>query len=539
MSVAQIRDDGEIRLPLSGWALDVAFIVVVALAALVVRTIGLEHWPDGLHGDEAVTGLDAAGILDGQSVFPYTPHALGQPSGFMYVTAPFIAIGGHSVIWLRLASACVGVATVVAGFFAIREWFGRPAAWIAAIMLAFSSWLIFYNRTAYPVTTMPLTEFASLLALGIAVRTGRWYAAVAAGAVIGAGIYGYYSYPLFALGLAIFAALQWLIERPRPLLQHARILLIAGAVAVLVTQPMWPYLLDNDRGYQHDRKLFSVSATPAYKQADTWGRIRLYEDQAGRVLKSLTTKGYPDGGDGSGAVPALDAATVVLAGAGIVFCTALAFYRRRAAYLMPLIFIPLLLIGPITSPNGNHRRSLGTLAFVIIPAAVLLAYLWDAVRERRPDMQRLMLGALAVVLAGYAAINLERYFDGMNSGFVYETVYAPELTRAALFVRDQPETTRVYWLSDRWSARYETMRFLLPERTKPGGLIEDRSREHSASRTTDWTNIDRSAPAVIMLIGNYRGAEGEIQRMYPGSQRVEGPVIAGASAYVALLVPPR
>jgi hypothetical protein len=82
------------------------------------------------------------------------------------------------------------------------------------------------------------------------------------------------------------------------------------------------------------------------------------------------------------------------------------------------------------------------------------------------------------------------------------------------------------------------MRFLLPERTKPGGLIEDRSKEHSPSKTTDWTNIDRSAPALIMLLGNYRGAEGEIQKVYPGSQRVEGPLVAGHSAYVAIFVAP-
>jgi hypothetical protein len=186
----------------SALVIDSAFIVVVGVAALLLRTIDLDTFPYGLHGDEGWTGLDARAILDGESRWPYTRAALGQPSGPMFWVAPFEAWLGPSTMATRLPMALLGVGTVVLGFFAMRTLFGRPAAWAWAVLAAFNSWLVFYNRTGFTASAMPFTEVAAVLALALALRSRWWPWYIVAGFVIGAGIYGYYSYPLVAFGLA-------------------------------------------------------------------------------------------------------------------------------------------------------------------------------------------------------------------------------------------------------------------------------------------------------------------------------------------------
>lgn len=523
-------------LPSTGPARDAAFVAVVAFVALLLRIVNLSATPSGLHGDEAVTGLDAARILDGQQVFPYTAGALGQPSGFMYVVAPFVRVMGQTIEAVRLPSALLGTLTVVVAFYAVRELFGRPAAWIAAVLLAFSSWLLFYNRAGYPVTVMPLTEVASLLAVAVAVRTLRWYWAIVAGAVVGAGIYGYYSYPLFAVALGVYVMVMWLIERPAPLITFARQAAIIGGVALAVTYPMWPYLFSDERGYQHDRAGFTVAATPEYKAADSAGRVRIYRDQTLDVVRTLTYHGIDDSGDATGTIPALDPMSVTLGGAGIAFCVILAVRRRRAAYLLPLIVIPPLMVGPVMSISGTHRRALGVLPFVVIGASVLLAEAWEAARARHPGQREWATGALAVLLVAYGAVNTNRYFSDMMGSTLVSTIYAPALTEAIRAIEREPADTHVYWAADSWSAWYETVQYLSPRHSVEKGNLEDRSGQFSPD-SPGLESFDRTRPTTVMLVGNYVGADNYMIERYPGSTHEYGPAIDGLPMYVIFRLP--
>ena len=111
------------------------------------------------------------------------------------------------------------------------------------MLAAFSSWLIFYNRTGFTASFMPFTEMASLLAVAWALKKGWWPWYLLAGLVVGAGIYGYYSYPLFAIGLGIWVLVHMAIERPKPFWPHVRNVVVMGLMALLVVQPMQPVLL--------------------------------------------------------------------------------------------------------------------------------------------------------------------------------------------------------------------------------------------------------------------------------------------------------
>jgi hypothetical protein len=436
--------------------------------------------------------------------------------------------------------ALLGVGTVVLGFFALRELFDRPTAWIGAVLLALSSWLIFYNRTGYTVSAMPFTEFASLLAAALALRTRWWPWYVVAGFIVGAGIYGYYSYPLFALGLGIFVLVHWAIERPKPQIVHARNVLVMALVALLTIQSMWPYITSDDVGYKHDRKVFAVSNSERYRQEDTLGRVDLYWENAKDLAQTLLVDGIPDASDGSGTTPALDLTLVVFGGAGMGVCAILAWRRRRAAYLLPWIIMPIILVGPLWSEGGYHRRSLGILPFVVMAAAVLLGYVWQSLTWSRPAYRTLITGALVLLLGGYAGTNLVRYFDEPRDQEVVKFVYSPELTHAANFMRQEGAGTKIYYAADRWSVNYETLRYLDPEHSVDEGNAEDRSREFAKEGVTPgFEGLDRTRPATIVLMSAYRANADTLAARYPEATMLNGPTIDGKPAFIALRIAPR
>ncbi len=537
--VTQAQRTGVRAISLPAWlttplAIELALLGVLALIALVLRVWDLSTLPYGLHGDEAAAGLDARRILAGEKIFPYTASALGQPAGPMYWAAVWVKLLGSTVVAVRLPNALLGVGTVICAFYALRLLFDRPTAWAAAVLLAFSSWLIFYDRTGFSVPAMPFTEMASLLAVAIALRKGTvgWF--VLAGAVVGLGIYGYFSYPLFAFALALWLVAHFLIERPNSFWLHARNGAVMGLTALLVIQPMWPYVNNANKGYTHDRAAFSVSHTQEYKSADRIGKVRLYWDNAKHVFNALREGGHTDAADGSGELAALDPLIIALALAGAGLCLLFAVKRKRAAYLLPFFVVPLVLIGPIWSIGSPQRRALGILPFVVLPAAVLLGAAWDWLIAR--DRRNLALAAFGIPLVLFAVINVDRYFRQTPGSQVMLFTYAPDLTNAALFINDQPRDVHVYFVAARWSAAYETPAYLISDRKLGDGTLEDRSTQFG--KTVGYDNLDRDHTSLIVLLNNYIQDADKIAAEYPEATKVVGATVNKQPSFIAFSIPP-
>jgi hypothetical protein len=221
-------------------------------------------------------------------------------------------------------------------------------------------------------------------------------------------------------------------------------------------------------------------------------------------------------------------------------CAMLAWRRRRAAYLLPWIIMPVVLFGPLWSEGGYHRRSLGILPFVVMAAAVLLGYVWTSLTWSRPAYRTLITGALVLLLAGYAGANLSRYVDDPRDTDIMRFVYSPELTHAANFMREEGAGTRIYYAADRWSVNYETLRYLDPEHSIDEGNAEDRSREFVKEDVAPgFENLDRSGPATIVLMSAYRANADMLAARYPEAQMLNGPTVDGKPSFIALRLPPR
>ena len=66
---------------------ELLFVAALTGVAAFLRIYNLAGLPQGLHGDEAVTGLDALRVMREGWIGPYVGSALGQPAGPLYFTA--------------------------------------------------------------------------------------------------------------------------------------------------------------------------------------------------------------------------------------------------------------------------------------------------------------------------------------------------------------------------------------------------------------------------------------------------------------------
>src|SRR5581483_2250847 len=146
-------------------ALDLALAVSLTALAAVIRIWHLGTVPLGLHGDEALTGIDAGRVLHEGWIGPYVISALGQPTGPLYFTALLFKFLPQDTFTIRLSAALFGAATIPLAYAAFALMFTRTVGAFAALFLAVMTWHLHLSRTGFMVTAWPFVEMLVLVAL--------------------------------------------------------------------------------------------------------------------------------------------------------------------------------------------------------------------------------------------------------------------------------------------------------------------------------------------------------------------------------------
>jgi hypothetical protein len=192
------------------------YLIVLAatLAGAFLRLWQLTAVPAGLHYDLAATALlgNDVAFSGARPIFiqAYTGHEVL----FYYWLAAWFNLIGSSIFSLRLAAALLGVLTLPATFFAVREVLRGEAtslqiAALAAVLIAFAFFHVTFSRFGFRVITQPLVQ---CLALGFLLRgvrrrevSGHWVLdSVLGGAFTGLAAYTYLSARLFPFPIAVF-----------------------------------------------------------------------------------------------------------------------------------------------------------------------------------------------------------------------------------------------------------------------------------------------------------------------------------------------
>lgn len=260
--------------------------LLIAFVAIVLRVYAIDRLPPGLFGDEAVEGLDALDVLAGNFQIWFHAH-LGREPIYVYLVALSYALFGVTPFSTRLPAIIAGLLTIPATYWFVREWaamiFSRERAQrlasITTILITISFWHIQMSRNAHRDTLLPLVEAIGYLLLWRALRTRDWKMYVAAGAVLGLGIYTYSPGRFVGVFVAAFVVVEflvwWFVDRRRKTEDGKNVvgyrssvigLSVAALAAILVMLPLGIYFAQNPA--QFSRRFDSTSifeqASPAF-----------------------------------------------------------------------------------------------------------------------------------------------------------------------------------------------------------------------------------------------------------------------------------
>lgn len=149
-------------------------VLVIALATFL-RLFSISNHPSGLNADEAALGYNTYSLLktgadEHGTSWPLVFRSFDdyKPPFYVYLSLPFIAIGGLSVFWVRLPSVIMGILAVYLIYLFTKELFpkNKNLPLLSAFLLAISPWHLHFSRGAWEVnvaTTLFLTSLYFLL----------------------------------------------------------------------------------------------------------------------------------------------------------------------------------------------------------------------------------------------------------------------------------------------------------------------------------------------------------------------------------------
>jgi len=222
--------------------LNSSFILLLLLAAFLIRVVALGRVPPPLFRDEAEKGYNAYCLLktgcdyQGRRL-PLFVNVFGAHTSalYQYASVPWIGLFGLKVWTTRLTAALVGVLTVFVLYLLGRALFDPATALVAAAILAVSPWHVCFSRWAQQGILMPL--LFTVAAWGTVRFRQGWRAGlpIAAAAVALAA----YAYDVGRVLAPLFLLLLVVIAR-RELREQARWTVASALLlAILVAPTLW------------------------------------------------------------------------------------------------------------------------------------------------------------------------------------------------------------------------------------------------------------------------------------------------------------
>ena len=475
--------------------------------AAFLRIYRLADLPPGLHGDEALTGLDALRVIEEGWIGPYVESALGQPTGPLYYVAFVFKLSQPSLFTVRLSIATLGIATLPLAYLLFRMSFGRWVALFGMVALTVGYWHLHYSRTAFMVVSMPLMISLASMTILWAMRSPRKWLWFLAGMVLGIGLYSYNGYPVFLVAVVVLLAVHLALHRSQSRELLTRYLLL-GCGLLLAALPLIQFAVRSPDIYFSHAGHVSLLNDPRFTDAETtFGQLEFVSKRTWDALTRFFRHPNLDYTDAMGGRGSLDPVLAVLAylGLGILLVrwrspphllTALAMLAGMAATVLAT-----------WGPGGDMRRSLVAVPFVYAAAGVAaMQIVMVSQRIGGKVGYHLALTGITASLVAVIVWNSWYYFGNLVLQDHTRWVFTGNLVDGLDAAHRFDEPGRIYFYSRRWSYDYETRLFLYPE--LPG---IDRSREFGSF---SLERLD-PGPVTYLLLPPYHQELERLTKMYP------------------------
>lgn len=210
---------------------------LIILTAIFFRFYKLNSLPPGVFTDEAANGLDIFRILQNQDYRIIYDTNGPREALFFYMQAVFVYFMGNTGLALRMAPALMGVVSVIAVFFATKEWTNRRTALFASFLFAISPWVVIIQRDGFRASLVPLFVALVLLFAAKAYTKGKYLYYILAGVFMGLGFYTYNSFSMM-LVVMVLGVVYLVIMRRKWLMQNWKKLLLSLAVFGITAIPI-------------------------------------------------------------------------------------------------------------------------------------------------------------------------------------------------------------------------------------------------------------------------------------------------------------
>ena len=223
-----------------------ALLLGIILLAFVLRFYRLADYP-ALNADEAAIGYNAYSLLTtgmDEHGNPWPIHFQSfndfKPGLYFYLVLPFVKLLGLTELAVRIPGALIGVATVLALYFLVKELFkSERLALVSSLFLAISPWHLHFSRGGWEVNTATFLIVLGLWLFFKALAKPRYYLFSVVSFVL--SLYAYHAariiVPLLVFGLLI---IYW-----RQLRRNIKMLVVAAGVGLIL---LFPLALDFTKG---------------------------------------------------------------------------------------------------------------------------------------------------------------------------------------------------------------------------------------------------------------------------------------------------
>lgn len=400
--------------------LEILILALIIVGALVVRIWDFSLFPNGLQSDEGNNGIDALKWLSGAPYTPYSESNEGQASLFTYLIALGFAFFGPTLEVMRSVSALVGVATVLAFYFLVRDQFTTPAALAGTALLAFSRWHITFSRIIYELILTPLALVLLFYFLHKALRDGRLRDFVLAGLAFAFGFNTYTGFRTAPIGVGLLL-LYWLIVRRK---EAAAViggsLLFAGS-ALIGLIPLAIYAIQRP-----DVVFLRTSRLNILGEMDAVGSLQPLWTNLRNYLLMYNLRGDPVTINN---LPGAPAVAAIVGGLGLIGLVYALRHINQPRFFLAFAWIGATLpagILSVTLESPSSRRVIGMLPLVfLLVTAVIDAFWRSSVRTWHGRARWLWSGMIVglVASAGYADVDM--FFTRQTTAESVQMAFSP------------------------------------------------------------------------------------------------------------------
>ncbi|MGI6207243.1 MAG: PA14 domain-containing protein [Anaerolineae bacterium] len=492
-----------------------------------MRLHRLESFPAGIYFDEATNAMEGLRAVTQRYFPPYFPGELGYYGRFgalyEYWVGGALSLWGSNELSLRLTAVFPALLLLPLFYLLAREFFDRPVAMLATLLLATSRWHTNFSRIAFDAVLVPTVLVAAMLFLVRAVHRGWRGGYILAGICVGLGLMSYTAFRLAPLLLVAVVPIYLLFRRLPPKEALIGLALLGLSALIASTPEVYHYFDDPESFTERTRRLSIVGERPL------WEARHDIAESLRRHLGMFNLAGDRNGRHNLPGAPLLHPVTGALFVLGAVGC--LTRWRRPQVWVLGAWMAAMLPAGVLSvlfeAPQA--LRTIGVIPAVYLIAAVPLQDLWGRFRGSFGARRWYLLApALAVGIAWLLVGSYDTFFRVQASNFAVWNGFSTPETRMALAIRERGQGRAVY--VDPVLHGQPTVRFLLPDFAEPDPYVPQ-----------ELLPLREVGPegAQVFVWEQHRSLAQLLARWYPGATLIEhaNPADGHASMYELVIAP--